>query len=116
MVVHKVLDPLDEPKASLRTLFILSKHVEGLNVMALHEEMKSFFGVGRPATDTSYTALVGAGLVEVAEGWSGRHKVKIVKLTERGKRVAIELRKIISILQNDDESTVSFESGETSRH
>jgi len=40
MVVHKVLDPLDEPKASLRTLFILSKHVEGLNVMALHEEMK----------------------------------------------------------------------------
>ena len=116
MVVHKVLDPLDEPKASLRTLFILSKHVEGLNVMALHEEMKSFFGVGRPATDTSYTALVGAGLVEVVEGWSGRHKVKIVRLTERGHRISIKLREIISILQNDDESTVSFESGETSRH
>ena len=60
--------------------------------------------------------LTGAGLVEVVEGWSGRHKVKIVKLTDMGQRVAIKLREIISILQKDDESTVSFEPGETSRH
>ena len=55
-------------------------------------------------------------MIKAVEGWSGRHNVKIVKLTDRGKRVAIKLREIISILQNDDESTVSFESGETSRH
>ncbi len=100
---QSVLDPLDEPKAALRTLFILSVHSEGLNVMALYGVMKERFGVGRPATDSSYRALLGAGLVEVFNKKIEGRSLRVVKLTDRGLRAAIKIRGVVSVLQGDDE-------------
>jgi DNA-binding transcriptional ArsR family regulator len=58
------LDELDEPKAALRMLMELSSNDQGMNVTWLYRAMKEEYGVGRPAVDTSYKALIRAGLAE----------------------------------------------------
>ena len=103
MKKQTVIDPLDDPKAALRTLFVLSGQREGMNVMAMYMVMSERFGVGRPATDSSCVELVGAGLVEVNEVRRDGRRFKVVKLTDKGLRVAVKFREIVGILQGDNE-------------
>jgi DNA-binding transcriptional ArsR family regulator len=93
------MDPLDEPKAALRVLIQLSIHSEGLNVTALYGEMSERFGVGRPATNSSYKALLDAGLVEVTDRKVRKRRLKMIRLTDRGRRISTKIRGILCILQ-----------------
>jgi DNA-binding PadR family transcriptional regulator len=95
-----ILDELDEPKASLRMLLLLSVNLQGMNVVMLYRAMKEAHNVGRPAVDTTYKALVRAGLAEAYEmtdSGSGS-KLKVIALTPLGIEVAskiVEIERVI---------------------
>lgn len=97
---HAVLDTLDYPKAALRTLFVLHTHYKGLNVMALFRVMSERFGVGRPATESSYKALLDAGLAEMVDMKINGRSFKVIKITDVGNKIAIKLRQIVSVLDS----------------
>jgi len=91
-----VLDELDEPKAALRMLLMLSANQQGMNVTWLYRAMREVYGVGRPAAESTYKALMGAGLVGVEEmtGSGTRSKLKVIALTPLGVEVALKIGEI----------------------
>jgi hypothetical protein len=99
MNVMYTLDELDEPKAALRVLMELSSNAQGMNVTWLYRVMKEAYGVGRPAVDTSYKALMRVGLAEMYETkGAGSRKVKVVMLTSLGHEVESKVREIGGII------------------
>ena len=93
-----IIDDLDEPKATLRVLLELSIHLEGMNVMWLYQVMKENYGVGRPAVDTSYKALIRSGLAVAYDAKGSKSKLKVIQLTLLGQKVAAKINEIESIL------------------
>jgi hypothetical protein len=93
-----LLDNLDEPKATLRLLVELSIHLEGMNVTWLYQVMKENYGVGRPAVDTSYKALIRSGLAEEYDAKGSKSKLKVIQLTLLGQKIATKINEIEGIL------------------
>lgn len=86
------LDALDEPRASLRILVTLSSHAEGVKITNLYNVMRTEYGLGRTAVDTSINALIEAGLITKYGYENGKSNLKIINLTEFGDVI---LRKVI---------------------
>jgi hypothetical protein len=93
-----MLDELDEPKAALRILMELSSHDQGMNVTWLYRVMKEGYSVGRPAVDTSYKALIRAGLAEADDLKGPTTRVKVITLTSLGHEVESKVREIDGII------------------
>ena len=98
MNVMHTLDELDEPKAALRVLIELSSNDQGMNVTWLYRAMKEGYGGGRPAVDTSYKALIRAGLAMTYETKGPTSKVKVIILTSLGYEVESKIREIERII------------------
>ena len=93
-----VLDELDEPKAALRMLIELSLNLQGMNVTWLYKVMEETYSIGRSAVDTSYKALVKAGLVESYDAKGSRSNYKVITLTKLGNEVMQKIREIERIM------------------
>ena len=95
-----VLDELDEPKAALRMLLMLSANQQGMNVTWLLREMREVYGVGRPAVESTYKALMGAGLVgsDYMMGSGAGSKLRVIALTQLWVEVALKIGEIGVIL------------------
>jgi len=93
-----ILDELDEPKAALRVLVELSNSVQGMNMTGLYRVMREGYKVGRPAVDTSYKALIRAGLAEVYDDKGPRSKLKIIQISSLGEEVVLKIREIESLV------------------
>jgi hypothetical protein len=94
------LDGLDEPRATLRILLMLSKELQGINITSLYEIMSGEYGVGRTAVNTSRRALVNMGLAEEYDMKGRGAKNRVLGITPLGKSVAEKISEIADLVNS----------------
>jgi hypothetical protein len=92
----RLLVELDEPRASLRIILVLSDMPQGTTVNKFYKTMKAF-GVERTSLDTSRKALLKAGIT--AEYQPDDANIKVIDLTDFGVTVAAKLTEIAKLME-----------------
>ena len=100
-----LLEKLDNPRAALRILVVLSERPQGATVNKLYETMKAL-GIGRAAIDTSRAALLEAGLTAEYNPDNEKRYVKVIDLTPLGVSVAIKLKAIAEMMRRSKEQVL----------
>jgi len=101
-----LLEKLDNPRAALRILVVLSEKPQGATINNFYETMKAL-GIGRAAIDTSRAALLEAGLTAEYHPDDEKRYVKVIDLTPLGVSVAIKLKAIAEMLRRSTEPVSS---------
>lgn len=91
-----LLRELDQPRATLRLILVLSETPQGTTVNKLYETMKAF-GVGKTSIETSRKALLKAGIT--AEYQPDDANIKVIDLTDFGVTVAAKLMEIAKLME-----------------
>ncbi len=91
-----LLRELDQPRASLRIVLVLSEMPQGTTVNKFYETMKAF-GVGKTAAETSRKALLKAGIT--AEYQPDDTNLTVIDLTDFGVTVAAKLTEMAKLME-----------------
>jgi hypothetical protein len=95
-------DILDNTSAAGRLIILLLDYENGISVVDMHKEMKNRYNVGRGSTDTSKNELQKIGLINFKKVDVGSpRRIHSYRLTKRGKIIAIKMKEIKEILENE---------------
>lgn len=103
---------LDETAGAFRLLLTLYKNNKTLNTTQLQNEMDRLFNVKKHKTQTAIQVCASSGLIQIKRGEEKPKPATYHTLTERGKRIAVELTKIEKMLE---EGILRYESRRVTR-
>lgn len=90
---------LDETAGAFRLLLTLYKTNKTLNTTQLENEMDLLFNVKKHKTQTAIQICASFGLIQIKQGEEKPKPAKYHSLTDKGRKIAVELTEIEKMLE-----------------